>query len=901
MYLCPRIVDCGIQSRTKNENTNNYILNSIIMKKSLLMKTMLLLCALVVGNASAWAADSWEETALSNLTSSDVFVIVGNNYAMTNNNGASSAPATASVTIINGKISGTVADNLKWNVTGNATDGYTFYPNGSTTTWLYCSTTAASGSNNNMRVGTGARKVFELDNNKIVTKDDKKARYLSIYNNADWRGYINTNLAPDIKFYKRVDAVVSFTITTTVNDANMGSVALEGTTITATPNSGYRVKDGDAGYSVTSGTATVVNNGDNTFTVDASSDCTVQINFEAIPTYQVTFSINGETSNQYYAEGANIVFPNPADIYGKKFVGWVTSTIDGTTSIAPQLIHSATMANTHQTYYAVFAKLSTDAQEFTINTGTSGIPTSYADAAYYTLNGTTVFNIHQMYYNSSYNRIQFKSSAGQIYNNTPLKNIQSIVVTYTSDDTQKNLALKVGTTENPTDGTSIEPTNSDLVYTFNTSGGNYDYFYLVNGTNAGYVTSIVINCYEYDKYCTTVTNLLDPDLAYDVTSYKLAPNVNLTPVLTNPHGLTVSYASSDEDIAYVDDATGEILTGSKIGTATITATFVGNATYAAGNAAYTITTYNPTANDGSEAKPYTVTEALALIDALPSNGTIANVYAKGKVSQVKSWNSVAHHLTYYIEDFDDNTKELYIYRGFNFGNTEFPSMDALSVGDEVVVFGTLQKYVQSGSATAEPVPEFAANNYIVQYKATGSTTETKSLQVAAARYRTYVASANLIVPDGVKAYIATGETASTLTLTSVDKIKEGTPVILNAEEGHYSFVIIDETVTYPAENLLKISDGTIVNGVYVLAKKNSTVAFYKWAGGALSPGKVYVEAPSGGAHEYLEFSFEDDATAIETVKAQNVENGQFFNLAGQRVAQPTKGLYIVNGKKVIIK
>ena len=45
-----------------------------------------------------------------------------------------------------------------------------------------------------------------------------------------------------------------------------------------------------------------------------------------------------------------------------------------------------------------------------------------------------------------------------------------------------------------------------------------------------------------------------------------------------------------------------------------------------------------------------------------------------------------------------------------------------------------------------------------------------------------------------------------------------------------------------------------------------------------------------------------DATAISTVKAEKtVAAGEYFNLAGQRVAQPTKGLYIVNGKKVIVK
>ena len=43
-----------------------------------------------------------------------------------------------------------------------------------------------------------------------------------------------------------------------------------------------------------------------------------------------------------------------------------------------------------------------------------------------------------------------------------------------------------------------------------------------------------------------------------------------------------------------------------------------------------------------------------------------------------------------------------------------------------------------------------------------------------------------------------------------------------------------------------------------------------------------------------------DGTAISAVKAQKAAaEGEYFNLAGQRVAQPTKGLYIVNGKKII--
>ena len=142
----------------------------------------------------------WEETALNSLSATDVFVIVGNNsnnYAMTNDNGTSDAPDAIEVTVAGTKITSSVANNMKWNISGNATDGYTFYPNGSTTTWLYCNTTANSGSNTNMRVGTGPRKVFELSSNYLLTNDTYKDRYVSVYpDNLDWRGYVNNTTQP---------------------------------------------------------------------------------------------------------------------------------------------------------------------------------------------------------------------------------------------------------------------------------------------------------------------------------------------------------------------------------------------------------------------------------------------------------------------------------------------------------------------------------------------------------------------------------------------------------------------------------------------------------------------------------------------------------------------------------
>ena len=105
-------------------------------------------------------------------------------------------------------------------------------------------------------------------------------------------GSANTTLTANF------ETALAYSITPVVNNASYGSAVVTGSTITATPNAGYRVMAGDAGYTVTTGTATVVNNGDNTFTVTPSTDCTVQINFEEKDTPD--FSFASATANATY-------------------------------------------------------------------------------------------------------------------------------------------------------------------------------------------------------------------------------------------------------------------------------------------------------------------------------------------------------------------------------------------------------------------------------------------------------------------------------------------------------------------------------------------------------------------------------------------------------------------------
>ena len=176
----------------------------------------------------------WVLTALADLTTSDVFVIVGtvsnSSYSMSNN--STSNPAAVAVTISNDKIISTVADSIKWNISGNATNGYTFYPNGSTTTWLYCNTTASSGSNTNLRVGGGnnaTRKLFVPEGTTLKTKDSNTARFWNVYSGGpDWRGYTSNSTSTTVTFYKRQIASTDPNITASdveiAYDATSGSI-----------------------------------------------------------------------------------------------------------------------------------------------------------------------------------------------------------------------------------------------------------------------------------------------------------------------------------------------------------------------------------------------------------------------------------------------------------------------------------------------------------------------------------------------------------------------------------------------------------------------------------------------------------------------------------------------------
>jgi len=93
------------------------------------------------------------------------------------------------------------------------------------------------------------------------------------------------------------------------------------------------------------------------------------------------------------------------------------------------------------------------------------------------------------------------------------------------------------------------------------------------------------------------------------------------------------------------------------------------------------------------------------------------------------------------------------------------------------------------------------------------------------------------------------------------------------------------------------------NGVYVLANKGDGAGFYKWTGGLLGAGRVYLEKTgSGTAPTYIPFGY-SETTNIKTTDYTNyTDSDGWFTLDGRKLdTKPTKkGIYIYKGKKVIM-
>lgn len=174
-------------------------------------------------------------------------------------------------------------------------------------------------------------------------------------------------------------------------------------------------------------------------------------------------------------------------------------------------------------------------------------------------------------------------------------------------------------------------------------------------------------------------------------------------------------------------------------------------------------------------------------------------------------------------------------------------------------------------------------------------------------YSTFASSEALDFTDieGLTAYTATVN-GSYLVLTPATKVSAGTGLVLKGK-ANATYTIPTATVEGTTESALtgvteedyELTTTGVIN--YVLDNVEGTPGFYKYTGTTIPAGKAYLQLPETSEAKNLTMVF-GDATAISEVKAQaDKADGAYYNLSGQRVAAPVKGLYIRGGKKVIVK
>jgi hypothetical protein len=183
----------------------------------------------------------------------------------------------------------------------------------------------------------------------------------------------------------------------------------------------------------------------------------------------------------------------------------------------------------------------------------------------------------------------------------------------------------------------------------------------------------------------------------------------------------------------------------------------------------------------------------------------------------------------------------------------------------------------------------------------------------------YDSKTSYALPDGLKAYIVSSATTDALTYKEVPyTIPSGMAVMLKSDNkrgGTYILKPAGASGINLGNNLLKGSDEATTttadgdNLFYKLAfghSGSSNANVFGWYWGAENGAAFQIEGhrawlaiPKAKASS-RGYILEDDATAINKV-ATDSQNGEYYNLKGQRVATPTKGLYIKNSKKVVIK
>ena len=484
-----------------------------------------------------------------------------------------------------------------------------------------------------------------------------------------------------------------------------------------------------------------------------------------------------------------------------------------------------------------------------------------------------------------------------------LTNPNSLTVAYTSsDETVATVNAFTG------EVTMLKVGETTITATF-TEDATYD------GATASYTLTVIKD---------------DPTLSFAKSSVDagLIDGTYQQVVTTTPADLPVTYTSSDETVATVAaDGTATLL---KKGSTTITANFAGNASYNSASTTYTLNVVVDYAE-----LPFSYNSGKSNIGSSFTLGTtglmqsgLGDDYSSSSAPNTRlKFDSTGDYVILKIAEVPGTLS--FSIKGNSFSGGTFKVQTSTNGS----TYTDLASYTSLGDTQSESfnlAGDVRYVKWIYTSRSSGnvglgniSLTKTNTITLAEActdgskYYGTFSLGKAFVVPDGLTVSTVGVDNEGKLTITDYstgDVVKANTGVLVSATTaGTKTVTVSAETGIENDGNLLKPSGDAGITAAnmtvadtkfYRLTMHNGNEIGFWWgaadgAAFALAANKAYLAVPSAvTAREGLWFG--DDATTVEYVKTQKAD-AQYYNLNGQKVQNPTKGLYIVNGKKVVIK
>ena len=468
-------------------------------------------------------------------------------------------------------------------------------------------------------------------------------------------------------------------------------------------------------------------------------------------------------------------------------------------------------------------------------------------------------------------------------------------------------------------GCFSEPTTGSYAYegAVGTWTGEATEFSMTAATNQVRATSIVV----------TVSGA--PSVIVEVPKFSVASGLYFEPqtvALTCEEGAKILYTiPAGQDPVYVDDenVTGVWYDGTPLEitrTTTIKAMAVKNGkTSSIVTAKYTIVN---TTGKGTVESPFSVADALLVVDALDNGQKTADEYViKGNVTEVTEISLDYGNATFKIADAG-SADVLTVFRAKDANGENITDENYVKVGDKVAVQGKLQKYVSGETVTPEvaqggkilsvesevPLPELPTVDQQPVYKFTakgqwGSYTFNKA-PFRAADYKGFRieysnmnevsegAAFNILINSN-ETHLGQDWSGAEAQVPNKTAYKNfGFDAAHTVFEGDFSdFVATDDPAT-TCPTIAQFALQACAAGNTVIIKK---VVFIKQDNTEVLP-EYKGDDWGGGA-----YTIEEVTDGINTINVDKTENGVRYNLAGQKVNNGFKGVVIMNGKKMLQK